>query len=474
MTGDLRTVRLHPSTSVTASSPVVPPVPPTYEESLVQLYPNEGVAVHGLFTAVAERLSGELHSLAEAMTEAVLVEVPVYAWQSGGDPDDFRTGLRRTAGLYVRALEERRRLRDDERVALHVIGAQRARQAIPAEVLASGVRTALQACWRHVVHVAGKLDVGAPAEAMGALAAHHFDFGEDVLDALRQGYRTEVEQRLTGRVRAQAAFIDRLLEGHWEDDDLARSHARALGHDLGSPCGMLLVLPAADQDTEQLRAGASAIVGIIPDAVEGPLRALPVPHVLALLPVRSERHWTDALDAVADAAVAEGVAVVPTEPTSPPTSLPAVYRQAKRYLALVDAEGRGPGVVTVKELRLCAMLAGIPVSDRIEFVRDMLGGVLDLPDHRARELLDTLEALYRRRGRIADAAAELHLHQNSVRYRLGRIEELTGLSLDVPADRMHLELAMRLRKVAKAELATLDDPPETSDSRGWGVVDRPA
>lgn len=440
----------------------------------MQLYPSEGIAVHALFTAVAERLAGELRDLADAMTEAVLAEVPAYAWESGGDPDDFRSGLRRTAALYLRALEERRRLREDERVALHVIGAQRARQAVPAEILASGVRTALQACWRHVVHVAGELDLDGTAEAMGALAAHHFDFGEDILDALRQGYRTEVEQRLTGRVRAQSAFIDRLLEGHWDDDGLARSHARALGHDLGSACGMLLVLPAAAQDIEQLRAGASAVVGLLPAAVEGPLRALPVPHVLALLPVQSERHWAEALDTVADAAVAERVAVVPTEPTSPPTSLPAVYRHAKRYLALVDAEGRGPGVVTVKELRLCAMLAGIPVSDRVEFVRDMLGGVLDLPEHRARELLDTLEALYRRKGRIVDAAAELHLHQNSVRYRLGRIEELTGLSLDVPADRMHLELAMRLRKVATAELATLDDLPEASDAKGWGVVDRPA
>ncbi len=46
-----------------------------------------------------------------------------------------------------------------------------------------------------------------------------------------------------------------------------------------------------------------------------------------------------------------------------------------------------------------------------------------------------------------------------MRYRLNRIEQLTGLSLDVPAQRLHLELAMRLRWVAKAELASLDEPP---------------
>ena len=440
----------------------------------MSLHPNEGVAVHGLFAAVADRLARELRSLADAMAAAVLADVPAYGWESDGEADDFRTGLRRTAALYIRTLQDRRPLRDDERVALHVIGAQRARQAVPTETLIAGIRTGLQACWGYVVRVAGDLDIQASPDAMGALAAHHFGFAEAVLDALREGYRTEVEQRLTGRVQAQAAFIDRLLEGHWDDEGQARSHARALGHDLGSACGMLLMLPAAAQDGEQLRAGAAAIVGRVQDAFEGPLRTLPVPHVLALLPVRSERHWTDVLDTVDDIAVSERVAVVPTEPIAPPTSLPAVYRHAKRYLSLVDAEGRGPGVVTVTELRLCSMLAGIPMSDRVEFVRDMLGGILDLPEHKGRELLDTLEALYRRKGRIADVAVELHLHQNSVRYRLGRIEELTGLSLDVPADRMHLELAMRLRKVATAELATLDDLPDTPDHRGWGVMDRPA
>jgi hypothetical protein len=448
------------------------------------LSPNEEARVHGFFRAVAERLAAEVRLLGDAMAEAVVADVPGYGWEVEGDADDFRGGIRRTAHLYVRTLHDHRPLRGDERVALHVIGAQRARQAVPTEMLTAGVRAGLQACWRYVVRVVDEhtrtTSEKPSAEAMGALAAHHFAFADDVLDALREGYRTEVEQRLTGRVRAQAAFIDRLLEGHWDDEGQARSHARALGHDLGPACGMLLVLPAAAQDSDQLRAGASAVVASLPEAVEGPLRALPVPHVLALLPVRSERHWTDALDAVADLAVSERVAIVPTEPVALPTSLPAVYRHAKRYLALVDAEGRGPGVVTVAELRLYAMLAGIPVSDRVEFVRDMLGGILDLPDHKARELLDTLEALYRRKGRIVDVAAELHLHQNSVRYRLGRVEELTGLSLDVPADRMHLELAMRLRKVATAELAALDDLSgepvrrDAAERRGWGVIDRPA
>ncbi|HEX2038792.1 MAG TPA: helix-turn-helix domain-containing protein, partial [Acidimicrobiales bacterium] len=164
--------------------------------------------------------------------------------------------------------------------------------------------------------------------------------------------------------------------------------------------------------------------------------------------------------------------VVPAEPVPLATTVANVYREAQRYLVLAEADDRGSGLVSMKELRLYGVFAGIPVSDRIEFVRDTLGPVLDLPEHKARELLETLEAVYRCRGRIADAAATLHLHQNSVRYRLARVEELTGLSLDVPADRMQLELAMRLRRVATAELASLDDSSAPSD--GDNMAERPA
>jgi DNA-binding PucR family transcriptional regulator len=190
------------------------------------------------------------------------------------------------------------------------------------------------------------------------------------------------------------------------------------------------------------------------------MRTLPTLHVVVLLATESMADWPEALEKVKEVASQERLIVVPADPTAHVTQLTHVYRRAQPYLTLAHAVGAGAGIVTVKELRLYAVLAGIPLSDRVEFVRDMLGPVLDLPEHKATELLDTLDAVYRRRGRIADAARALHLHQNSVRYRLNRIEQLTGLCLDVPAERLHLELAMRLRWVAKAELATLDDPPK--------------
>lgn len=407
-----------------------------------------------VLTSVVERLSESLPYLVGAMLAAAEERWPAYR-PPNADPADARTDFRRVAGLLVRALEERRDLRPDELVTVHVIGAQRARQGMPVDHMIDRMRAALRVGWEHVFDLAGE---DGSLVLVRDLSLRHMQFMHDVLDALETGYATEREQRLSGQVRAQAAFVDRLLEGNWDTDAEIGTEAGALGHDLSRLCGLLMLLPGATHDTEGLRTAASDLAAKVAGAVEGPMRTLPVLHVVVLLPVASTSAWAHAMATVAAVADHHRLVIVPVEPTAHATALSHLYRRAQRYLTLAHSAGADSGVVTVKDLRLYAVLAGIPLADRLDFVRDMLGPIVDLPAHKTDELLETLEVVYRRRGRIAEAAADLHLHQNSIRYRLNRIEQLTGLRLDVPAERMHLELAMRLRWVAKAELATLDDP----------------
>lgn len=411
-----------------------------------------------VLTSVVERLGDSLADLVEGMHAAAEARWPSYR-RSGTDAADVRADFRRVAGLFVRVLEERRDLRPDELVTVHVIGAQRARQGLPVDHMIDRMRAALRVGWERILDLAADDDADGRLALVRDLSLRHMQFMHDVLDAMETGYATEREQRLSGQVQAQAAFVDRLLEGHWDADAEIHSQAAALGRDLSRLCGLLMLLPGGTQDTEELRSAASDLAAKVAGAVEGPLRTLPALHVVTLLPVASMASWADAMATVAEVADRHRLVIVPVEPTSHANSLAHLYRRAQRYLSLAHSAGADKGVVTIKDLRLYAVLAGIPLADRLDFARDILGPVLDLPAHKADELLDTLDVVYRRRGRIADAAADLHLHQNSIRYRLSRIEQLTGLQLDVPAERMHLELAMRLRWVAKAELATLDDPP---------------
>ena len=57
-------------------------------------------------------------------------------------------------------------------------------------------------------------------------------------------------------------------------------------------------------------------------------------------------------------------------------------------------------------------------------------------------LLETLRVYFATVGNSAEASRRLHVHTNSLRHRLGRIEEITGLSTAEPAERLWLELSV--------------------------------
>ncbi|NKX52264.1 PucR family transcriptional regulator, partial [Arthrobacter deserti] len=63
------------------------------------------------------------------------------------------------------------------------------------------------------------------------------------------------------------------------------------------------------------------------------------------------------------------------------------------------------------------------------------------------ELLPTLEAFLDLNGSVAAVASALELHRNSVRYRLAQIVGLTGYDPAVTADRVHLWLALAVRRM---------------------------
>mgnify|MGYP002651936197 CR=1 FL=1 len=58
------------------------------------------------------------------------------------------------------------------------------------------------------------------------------------------------------------------------------------------------------------------------------------------------------------------------------------------------------------------------------------------------ELVRTLEVYFETVGNSAEASRRLHVHANSLRHRLFRIEELTGLSPMRRADRLWLEVSL--------------------------------
>lgn len=411
--------------------------------------------------AVLERLGGALDGMVDSMFSDILGQVPAFRQHtSPAELNDMRSALRRGGGLFLRCLVENRRLDTNEIVALQVIGAQRARHGLSRDDLTAVVQAAMRTGYRGLVDAA--LGVPATAEVavrgMASLSLRLFDFVHDATGALLAGYMDEEAQRVTSRVREQASLVDRVLEGSWTDDEEIHAHAKELGIELEVPCALLLVVNGSVQEATRLRLAATRLATVVDSAVEGPTRAVPVPHVVVLVAAAARGQWSGLVAAADEVAGAHDAYVACVEPAGQLRGLAAAYRRAQRDLPYVAAARSGPGAVATKDVKAYRILACAPLEDRLDFVQQALGPIFELSDAKAVELLDTVEALYDNRGQVGEVAAELGIHEKTVRYRLRRVQELTGLSVDVPGDRLQLDMAVRLRRLAMAEVRPFDDP----------------
>lgn len=89
------------------------------------------------------------------------------------------------------------------------------------------------------------------------------------------------------------------------------------------------------------------------------------------------------------------------------------------------------------------LLTAVPGNLQRRFAERVLGPVLEYDRRHGGGLLETLEVYLGCEGSWRQAADRLHLHLNTVRYRIGRIEELTGRDLGRLDDRLDLYVAVR-------------------------------
>ncbi len=89
------------------------------------------------------------------------------------------------------------------------------------------------------------------------------------------------------------------------------------------------------------------------------------------------------------------------------------------------------------------LFTAVPGGLQRRFAERVLGPVLDYDRRHRAGLLDTLAVFLGCEGSWRQAADRMHLHLNTVRYRIGRIEELTGRDLGRLDDRLDLYLAVR-------------------------------
>ncbi|MFV2172879.1 PucR family transcriptional regulator [Actinomadura sp. LOL_016] len=185
--------------------------------------------------------------------------------------------------------------------------------------------------------------------------------------------------------------------------------------------------------------------------------AAPVPHPLvgllddeavALVPaapgadVAAAVHAT--LRALAPGLTGSGIAAGVSD-VAPAAGLRGAVEEA-RYARRLAAGGTEPvRVVRHDELATHALLlASVPDDVRQMFRMRLLDPLRTYDDVHKADLVRTLETFLQNSGSWTRCAERLHLHVNSVRYRIQRIEDLTGRDLSRLEDRVDFFLALRL------------------------------
>ena len=129
------------------------------------------------------------------------------------------------------------------------------------------------------------------------------------------------------------------------------------------------------------------------------------------------------------------------------TALPGALHEASSARRMAARHGISAlSVVTSDEVASHELLlATVPASVLRSFRERLLGPLLDYDDQHRAELLPTLREFLACSGSWNICAAKLYVHVNTVRYRIRRIEELTGRDLSRLGDQVDFFLALRIR-----------------------------
>jgi purine catabolism regulator len=119
-----------------------------------------------------------------------------------------------------------------------------------------------------------------------------------------------------------------------------------------------------------------------------------------------------------------------------------------------NGSGAGNGVATYRDLGSFQLLLSLQDDEALRLFCDSVLGPIEASEGRyGGELMRSLEAFIECNGQWERAAKRLYCHRHTLRYRIRRVESLTGRSLQSARDRIEFWLALRGRELVRGSLS---------------------
>jgi hypothetical protein len=135
--------------------------------------------------------------------------------------------------------------------------------------------------------------------------------------------------------------------------------------------------------------------------------------------------------------------------TMPLEELADSLRWARRVLTLAQDGVVSGGRVLFAEKHLLTLWLTSDPALLDELVEQRLSDLMQLPDAKGEALTETLRVWLESWGTAAEVGNRLHVHPQTVRYRLHQLKETLGDRLDDPEARFGLELTLRAQRLQK-------------------------
>jgi hypothetical protein len=386
-----------------------------------------GEETRGLASTLAERVD----ELAQDVACAVRAEVDFYKNTRAVTDDDLLASCTENLRSALKSLEDGVAFDTSPAVTT---GSRRAAAGIPLPAVMAAYRVASYRLWDAVVDIT-KEKRSVSRDMVIQATRRIWRFQNLYTDAMASAYRQQNMHQVLDDEAERAALTEALLDGRTITDYSVWEVAQLLRLPLSGP----YVVIAAECPALGKQALPAISAKLRSIDIFSAWRLLPDIQVgIAQVPSRSTR---DTMLELIERQAIERVGVSPQFQELTNTA------QALRYARVaMNARSSKNGGVTVFDNSVLAVAAVSAPEVTKKVATVILGRFDDLTREEKNVLFDTFKAWLDNKGSVTNAAAQLHVHPNTVRHRLHRIERHTGRSIAVPDELAEMCLAFAVRE----------------------------
>ncbi|MEU4523278.1 helix-turn-helix domain-containing protein [Amycolatopsis sp. NPDC024027] len=355
--------------------------------------------------------------IAAAMMARCAAEIPAYRLLPASVLEgDLVANATAVFELFLTTVAEDRRPTEDELALPIAWGAERARDGLPLEAVLKIYPLAAGVAWELL------------AGDRALLGARMLDFLGEVMPRVAEAYLRERDDLDWERREDRQNLAASLLAGR-----PVRRRELAESYDV-----VVFQLPSPTSSASRAATDLFRVIRSDLDSQPGVLVTFQGDGGVLLVPAGSA---VDAVAARVDRVCGRPCAAAASRaPTL--ADIPAAHFEAVEILALAEGLHRPPRLYRLADLAIEYQLAQPGPA------REALAGVLSpLAEHP--HLIDALRAFVTSGYNRGEAATALNIHRNTLTYRLGRVQLITGYDATRPADARHLAAAMTAYDISR-------------------------